>query len=99
MDLFEKRLEQQEKNLRWRKVFGFAFKSDLSKEAWKSTYPEFRQITGKIEKQHGEILGKFVAAHSAMVKEGAEAVNSILGIQQRDKRQFLLPGVSGTDRR
>ncbi len=94
MDLFPQRLEQHEKNQRWKKVFYFAFKEDLSQKAWENAYREFSQHTNKIEKDHGKFLSKAVAAHSAMVKEGAEAVNSILGIHQQDKRRFLLPGVN-----
>lgn len=98
MDLFSRRLDQGEKDLRWRKVLGFAFKSDLSKEAWKNKYPEFIKITGRIEKNHARILNKFVAAHIAMVNQAVQALAAVSNNQRQSIQHFLPPGVQGNDK-
>lgn len=99
MVLFSRRLDQGEKDLRWRKVFGFAFKSNLSKEAWKNKYPEFMQITDRIEKNHAKILNKFVAAHIAMVNQSVQALVAVSNNQRQSVQNFLPPGVQNDNKR
>lgn len=99
MVLFSSRLDQEEKDLRWRKVFGFAFKSDLSKEAWKNKYLEFRQITGMIEKNHANILNKFVSAHIAMVNQSIQALVAVSNNRRESVQWFLPPGVQNDSKR
>jgi len=96
--LLEKRLGQYEKDLRWRKVFGFAFKSDLRKEAWEAGYREFLDVAGAIESQHARVLGSFVAAYCAMVGQAAEALTSVMGEHNPGVPFLLQPNAAAGER-
>ena len=93
--ILESRVQEHESNLRWRKVFGFAFKEDLAREAWDSAYREFRQLSKAIKRDHLEFLGQVVAARNLMMKQGAEAVRSLLAGQEIGPRKLLAPGSGG----
>jgi hypothetical protein len=91
LDFFFERVGEREKQLRLRKIFGFASSAKLQEDAWRSAYEEYQLLSSKITADHIEFAQRVISAHSMMVMTALQALQGAAG-QQLGMLKLGFPG-------